>query len=138
MSYSSEMTHLLAAQLEKFVTLNRHQLAGHAANLDFWMNEVRHCLEVVDGYERRFEQMKAARTQHVSEHKTIVYDLRDPEHTRQQAPPPKPVPTGELGKSRQRLCKAADRFLTRCFNDEMISKTALQRASALLEIDGGR
>ena len=56
MSYSSQIADLLAAQLTKFVTLNRHQLAGQASNLDFWLLEVRHCLAVIDGYRERFEQ----------------------------------------------------------------------------------
>ena len=99
MAYSSEVANLLAAQLEKFVTLNRHQLVGHAANLDFWMGEAIG-LDVIDGYERRFERMKTAQMQHVSEHETIVYDLRDPQHTRQQMPPPRPVSNDELRTSR--------------------------------------
>jgi hypothetical protein len=58
MAYSSDVTRTLTVQITKFVTLNRHQLAGHVASLDFWIAEVRHCLGVIDGYDRRFEQMK--------------------------------------------------------------------------------
>jgi hypothetical protein len=60
MSYSSQIADLLAAQLTKFVTLHRHQLAGQAANLDFWLVEIRHSLAMIDGYRERFERMKAA------------------------------------------------------------------------------
>ena len=60
MPYSCDIANLLAGQLEKFVTLNRYQLAGHVPNLEFWLAEVRHCLEVVDGYGPRFECLKAA------------------------------------------------------------------------------
>ncbi len=51
MAYSSDITKILTDQITKFVTLNRHQLAGHVANLDFWTGEVRHCLNVIDGDE---------------------------------------------------------------------------------------
>jgi hypothetical protein len=44
MPYSSDIAMLLAEQLAKFATLNRHQLAGQVANIDFWLGEVRHCL----------------------------------------------------------------------------------------------
>lgn len=54
MAYSSDITKTLTVQVTKFVTLNRHQLAGHVANLGFWVAEVRHCLDVIDGYNRRF------------------------------------------------------------------------------------
>jgi hypothetical protein len=66
MAYSSDITKTLTAQITKFVTLNRHQLAGHVANLDFWVAEDRHCLDVIDGYDRRFEQMKTGQTKHES------------------------------------------------------------------------
>ena len=36
MSYMTEIGEVLGKQLMKFVTLNRHQLAGQAANLAFW------------------------------------------------------------------------------------------------------
>jgi hypothetical protein len=40
MSYSTGISGILTKLIEKFVTLNRYQLAGHAANLDFWTTEV--------------------------------------------------------------------------------------------------
>jgi hypothetical protein len=49
MAYSSDITKTLTLQIRKFVTLNRHQLAGQVANLDFWLAKVRHCLDVIDG-----------------------------------------------------------------------------------------
>ena len=36
MAYMNDISRILADQLAKFATLNRHQLAGQAANLDFW------------------------------------------------------------------------------------------------------
>jgi hypothetical protein len=39
MAYSSDITKTLTLQIRKFVTLNRHQLAGQVANLDFWVGK---------------------------------------------------------------------------------------------------
>jgi hypothetical protein len=77
-AYSSDIAKTLTEQLTRFVSLNRHQLAGQVTNLDFWMAEVRHCLEVIDGYGRRFNRLKNGQAQHVAEHHTIEFDLWDP------------------------------------------------------------
>jgi hypothetical protein len=128
MSYSSEIGRLLTARIEKFSTLNRHQLAGHAANLDFWLAEVRHCLEVIDGYRSRFERLKAAQTRYVSEHKTLEFDPRDPCCIQRPAPPPKRVADRELKETRRSLCDATYRFLVRCCNEGLINEPELQQA----------
>src|SRR6201981_923543 len=114
MAYSIDIAKTLTDQITKFVTLNRHQLAGHVANLDFWAAEVRHCLDVIDGYNRRFEQMKAAQTKHTSEHGTVEFSFHDPCRPQKPAPPPRRVPGAELGEARRHLCDATYRFLVRC------------------------
>jgi hypothetical protein len=88
MAYSSDITKTLTVQITKFVTLNPHQLAGHVANLDFWMAEVRHCLDVIDGYDRRFDEMKTAQMKHISERGTVQIRLDDSWGTQKTAPPP--------------------------------------------------
>ena len=72
MSFSTDIAELVANQLSRFVTLNRHQLAGQAANLDFWLGEVQHALAVIDGYGVRFTRMHAAQEQH---HAMVAHDL---------------------------------------------------------------
>src|SRR4051794_7109911 len=117
MAYSSDIAGILTDQITKFATLNRHQLAGQVANLDFWTAEVRHALDVIDGYGRRFEQMKAAQMKHVSEHGTVEFSLQDPCCTRTSASPPRRVPSKDLGETRRLLCDATYRFLVRCLNE---------------------
>lgn len=134
MAYSTDITKTLTVQISKFVTLNRHQLAGHAANLDFWVAEVRHCLDVIDGYNGRFEQMKTAQTKHTSEHGTVEFSLRDPRHTQEVAPPPRRIPSGELAEARRNLCDAAYRFLLRCCNEGLINEDVLRRTCGSLDI----
>ena len=60
MSYSTEISKTLTETLGRFATLNPHQLAGHVANLDFWLGETKHCINVLEGYRKRFEVMAGA------------------------------------------------------------------------------
>lgn len=38
-------------------------LAGFAANIDFWADEIRHSMDCLAGYDRRFESLLAAKLQ---------------------------------------------------------------------------
>ncbi len=134
MAYSSDITKTLTIQITKFVTLNRHQLAGHVANLDFWVAEVRHCLDVIDGYDRRFEQMKAAQTAHISEHGTVEFRLDDPCCTQRTVPPPRRVSGAELEEARRNLCDATYRFLVRCLNEGLIKEDLLRGTCVSLDL----
>jgi hypothetical protein len=134
MAYTSDIARILANQLTKFATLNRHQLAGQVANLEFWTAEVRHCLEVIDGYGQRFEQLRDAQARHVAEHGTVEFSLRDPCCTQQAVSPPKRVPHSELGGARRGLCDAAYRFLVRCFNEGFLDATTLRQICDRLDI----
>jgi hypothetical protein len=127
MSYSIEIGNILTDQLRRFATRNRHQLVGHVANLDFWVAEVRHCLDVLDGYTARFERMKAAQEEYVSEHGTIEYDLNDPCCIWGRAAAPARTPAAERKKARGSLCEATYRFLVRCFREGMIDEAVLRR-----------
>ena len=134
MAYSSDISKVLTDQIAKLATLNRHQLAGQLANLDFWAGEVRHALEVIDGYGRRFEAMKTAQMKFVADHGTVEFDLDDPCCTRTTAAPPRRVPSQELGEARRRLCDAFYRFLIRCLHEGLIDERALRRVCGGLEI----
>ncbi len=135
MAYSADIAKLLTGQLAKFVTLNRHQLVGQVANLDFWLAEVRHCFSVLDGYQRRFERLKAAQMKHVAEHQTIEFDLDDPCCIRGSAAPPKRVAQAELREARRSLADTTYHFLVRCFREGLIEEAALRRECEALGID---
>jgi len=137
MSFSTDMAGLVAAQLERFVTLNRHQLAGQAANLDFWLDQVRHTLEVIDGYGVRFVRMHAAQEQYVTTHGTAE-NLVDADGPKERRPSPaRRVPDRELRKARRALTGAAGRFLERCRRDGLISEAQITRAFERLGIGQG-
>jgi hypothetical protein len=127
MAYSSDITRSLTVQITKFVILNRHQLAGHIANSDFSMAEVRHCLDVIDGWNLRFERMKRRQTRHISEHGTVEFSLEDPCCTQRLASPPRRVPGARIGEARRNLRDVTYRFLVRCFSEGLINEDVLRR-----------
>jgi hypothetical protein len=137
--YSAQIGKRLANQLTKFVSLNRHQLAGQVANLDFWLAEVRHCLIVIDGYGQRFERLKAAQMSYVSEHQVVEFDLPEYEdddccYGRQLAGPPLRAPARQLADARRSLCDAVYSFLMRCFKEGHIKEARLRKVCADLGI----
>lgn len=125
MSFSENMAKLVADQLARFVTLNRHQLAGQVANLDFWVKQVRHVLDAIDGYEPRFRRLKAAQDAYVAEHNTLSYLPDEPELT-WRPDPPRRVPHASLLEARRSVTEALYRFLVRCCNDGLISESQLR------------
>lgn len=133
MSFSTDIADLVAKQLTRFTTLNRHQLAGQAANLEFWLGEVQHALAVIDGYGVRFTQMHAAQEQHVTAHGTTEFKLDADWDTKHRASPPRRVPGQELEKARRNLIQAALRFLDRCRTEGFLSDEQL---SAIMEKAG--
>jgi hypothetical protein len=130
MSFSTELAELVARQLSRFVTLNRYQVAGHVANLEFWLGQVRHALATIDGYGKRFQELKRAQGTHVKEHKTTQFEFDDPCCT--QGPPdlPQKVPEAALKEARIALCNAARRFLVRCYREGFVEGEALMKACA--------
>jgi hypothetical protein len=135
-SFSTNMAGLVADQLSRFVTLNHHQLAGQAANLDFWVAQVRHALAIIDGYGARFVLMHAAQEGYVAQHGTTVFALGAEDYAPQVPPsPPRRVPHRELEKARRALVEAASRFLERCRRDGQISEAQLTDAYKELGIE---
>jgi hypothetical protein len=125
---------LVANQLSRLITVNRHQLAGQVANIDFWLGEVQHALAVIDGYGVRFTRMHAAQEQHVTEHGTTEFDLDADWDTKRRASPPRRVPGQELEKARRNLIQAASRFLERCRRDGLLSDDQLSAAIESLDV----
>jgi hypothetical protein len=134
MAYSSDTARLVAQQLSRFVTINRHQLAGQMANLDFWLDEILHALHVIDGYGSRFERLRGAQSAHVKKYHTTEFSLDDPCCTQGTASVPRRVPDAELREARRALCEASYRFLIRCCNEGFISEPVLREACRKLDI----
>jgi hypothetical protein len=130
MAYTTEISNLLAATLGRMTTLNAHQLAGHVANLDFWLSEVKHCIQVIDGYRERFRAMKAAEMRYTGLHQTMTYsgepmDFSDPWDVR----PPSAIPKAQFAAAKSELLDAANRFLLRCYQSRLIDEKSLRQAA---------
>ncbi len=133
MSFSESIAKVVADQLARFVTLNRHQLAGQVANLDFWVDQARHALEVIDGYEPRFRRLKAAQDAYVADHNTLTFFPSDPE-IKGPPDPPRRVPHANLRDARRSVTEATYRFLVRCYHDGLIPEARLRAICRSLEI----
>lgn len=133
MAYTTDIVKPLTDQLTKFATLNRHQLAGHVANLEFWLGEVRHGLAVIDGYKARFDRLSSAQQRHVAEHGTIEFDL-DERYLKGSPSRPKRAQDNQIQEARRCLCDATYRFLVRCYREKLITESALRQVCGDLDI----
>ncbi len=109
MSYSEVLAQVVAGQLARFVTLNRYQLAGHVANLNFWAAEARHTLDVLDGYQERFRRLKTGLAEHVATHNTVTFLPFDPDISGPPAPL-RGVPDRDLREARRQVVDATYGF----------------------------
>ncbi len=128
MSYSTDVAGLLTNQLARFVTLNPYQLAGQAANLEFWVTEVRHALDVLGGYAKRFQRTKSAELRYVKEHETYAFEFGKPDDFGFMPPRSSKVPDRRLKDARVTLTDAARRFVIRCYKVGLIDEAALRKA----------
>lgn len=135
MSFSTELAGLVANQLARFVTLNRHQLIGQVANLDFWLDQAANVLAVIDGYGVRFVRLGAAQEQYIGAHGTTEFALGANHRTEKRASPPRRVPERELQKARRALVETATAFLRRCRDDGAISDEVLNAALKRLGVE---
>ena len=133
MSFSENVAKLVADQLSRFVTLNRHQLAGHVANLDFWIAQARHALEVIDGYQERFRRLKAAQAEYVERHQTTTFFPSDPD-IKGPPDPPRRVPDAALREARRSVTEATYRFLVRCYHDGLVPEPQLRSVCGSLDV----
>ena len=116
----------------------RALIAVHLANLDFWFDEVAHCLHVIDQYSRHFKRLAQAQKSHVVRHQTIEFDLSDPCCTRRRTSRPVRISDHDLSGGRRELCDAFYRFIVRCCRAGLISReTAVEQCRQKdISVDG--
>jgi hypothetical protein len=133
MNYAIEQAALLAQQLEGLATREAHQLAGHVANLDFWVDEACHVLATIDDYPDRFRRLRDGQQAWIRSHET---------RTRRPCPiccgpcelgprpPPAPtrIPSQEMDAARRGVRRGCYRFLLRLHRVGLIDEPALRLA----------
>jgi hypothetical protein len=134
-SFSTDMAELVTGQLSRFVSLNRYQLAGQVANLDFWVAQVRHALAAIDGYGVRFVHLQSAQEAYLAAYPTVESQPCHEFPKEKKLPGPRRVPDRELQKARRALMEATSGFLCRCKKEGLISELQLSRVFETLSIE---
>ena len=129
MPYIQDITEPLISTLNYTSGLPVHKLAGHAANLEFWVGEVKHAVDVIDGYGERFRRLKEWERTAAQGGGLEWHPFR----------PEKPLRPGisdhELKELRRGLIESTERVLKRCFAEGLISESDLDEYSRILDLD---
>ncbi len=133
MAYSIDRAALLTEQLDRFAHSNAHQLAGQAANLEFWIDEAVHALRTIDEYPGRFRRLREAQVAWVRAHGTKVSGYCEIcggacEFGPESPMPPQRIPSDQMEEARARLRRAAYAFLLRCYRSGLLLETGLRAA----------
>lgn len=130
--YTTEKANLITEQLERFTSGYDHHVAGHFANLDFWLNEVVAALNTIDGYKPRFEVLREAQRDWVNAHHTRVFAYCPMckgkcEFDSGVPAPPQRYRHADIAQARKALVDAAYFFLARCYRLGLLDATTLKQ-----------
>jgi hypothetical protein len=129
MPYVEDITEPLIKTLTYTGGLPARQLAGHAANLGFWVGEIKHAFDVIDGYGERFKELKDG--------ERIAAERLGPEfhpfHSRKLVRPG--ISDHELKELRRRLIDSVSHVLSRCYKEGFVSEAKLEEYGERLDLD---
>lgn len=130
MIYTIEKATRVTELLQKFTTGYSHHVAGHYANIDFWLHEVSESLKTIDAYNMRFNVMKETQKQWVRKHDIRVFDYCpycEGKCEFDDGVPPPPIRTSrlDLKEARKQVVDAMYYFLLRCYRIGLLDKTEL-------------
>lgn len=137
--YSIARAELVAEQIARFSRQHVHQLAGHSANLAFWLFEAASALRAIDEYHRRFLAMRDAQLSWIEAHNTRV-DYFCPacngacEFGPHKPPRPHRVPSEDLDTARAALQLAVRQLLARLFKAGLLAAAEARREAAALGV----
>jgi hypothetical protein len=130
--YSIARADLVANQIERFASQHLHQLAGHHANLEFWLSEAACALQAIDAYQQRYNRLANAQLAWVSEHDTKISRYcpicgGGCEFGPQRPPRPHLIPSEELTAACESVRRAVRQFLVRLYQANFITDTQLRQ-----------
>src|SRR5690349_1305259 len=137
--YSIARAELIAKQIGRFATQHLHQLAGHHANLAFWLSEAASALDALDGYQQRFKHLRDAQLSWVRDHDTKV-NLFCPvcqgpcEFGPQTPDRPHRVPSEQLDTARAAVRGAVRQFVVRLHHAGFLSEQEVRHAADLVGV----
>jgi hypothetical protein len=132
MAYSLEIADAVSRSVGKFVTLSNYQLAGHLANLDFWMRQIINALDAIDGYSTRQTTLELAQKKYISAHDTWRFSTEQTtlHHEFPEEPACEPgtvrpdrwrIDSETLKRKRREIVDSFYRFMLRCHKERLIS-----------------
>lgn len=133
MIYTIEKADMITAQFKKFTTAYTHMVAGHFANIDFWMKEATEALNAIDYHRKRFNKMYDAQKNWVEDHGTVVHSYCSIckgkcEFSNGRPTLPEFRYKTELTDARKNLVNAVYYFLIRCARIGLLSEEELKSA----------
>ena len=137
--YSIARAELIADQIGRFATQHLHQLAGHHANLAFWLSEAAAAVRTIDEYQLRFRQLRDAQLSWVREHKTKITHFCPICRGRCEFDPQPPdlpyrIPSEDLDAARKAVRVAVRQFVVRLHHAGFISETEVRQAADLVGV----
>jgi hypothetical protein len=137
-SYSTDRADLLTSALGRMASLHAHQLAGQAANIDFWVQEASGALQALDEYPERFRRLHEAQVTWVEVNQTRIIHCpicRAPcEFGAAKPSKPRRVPSKAIENSRGKLRKEMRHFLLRLFRLGVLGETTIREQCEVLQI----
>lgn len=131
MIYTIEKANLVSEQLRKFKDCFAHQLAGHYANINFWINEVKKSLIALDEYNKRFNIMRDGQSDWIENHGEPIHEYCPVckgkcEFSNGIPSLPRKVESSLLKETRKDLVNSTYYFLVRCYNSKLIDLKTLE------------
>jgi hypothetical protein len=135
--YSIARAELIADQIGRFATQHLHQLAGHSANLEFWISEAVGAVRAIDEYQYRFERLKEARVAWVQKHDTRITRYcpicrGGCEFGPQTPDRPQRVRSEDLSASRDAVRRSVRQFLVRLYHAGFISEAEVRQHAEIV------
>lgn len=132
--YSIARAELVADQVGRFATQHLHQLAGHHANLAFWLSEAAAAVRSIDEYQQRFRQLRDAQLSWVREHNSKITRYcpicRGACEFGPQTPDrPHRVPAEDLNAARDAVRRSVRQFLVRLYQAGFVSEAEVRQAA---------
>ena len=130
--YSIARAELIADQIGRFATQHLHQLAGHNANLGFWVSEAASAVRAIDEYQRRFKRLQDAQVAWVQDHDTKITRYCSIcrggcEFGPQTPDRPQRVRSNDLSDARDAVRRTVRLFLVRLYHAGFISEAEVRQ-----------
>jgi len=127
MSYSIQKAKLVADQIERLATQNPYQLAGQAANFDFWSAEALQALRAIADYNKRFKRMREAQRAWIEAHGSVAYEHCEMcggacELADGTPPQPRRIPSNLLDDAAAAVRQALRRYTLRLFRMHLLEE----------------